>query len=140
MRKILLYLFCLTTFLFLNVITSSGESENWKIVVKIDNPDYPDYDETENYLDLNSIINVNGYKSAWTLINYAKRSSYGHISHKIHMLWDCQNKRYKPIKGILYKKKMGQGQGKSEDYNIDWLDINPEIYSASSETMKMVCK
>ena len=91
------------------------------------------------YVNFETIRKHGEYVYYWDFMNYEKPSPSGSFSSKSYHQVDCNLLRYKMLTNIMYKQRMGQGNGESySPKNPEWNYSPPN--SLIESILKAVCK
>ena len=100
-------------------------------------------DETDNFIDTDSIKNSGGYIYYWRLADYKVLREYSdsrvYKSTMIYYKGDCNVFRELPLSGYIYSEYMGKGEIlHSLDFEEKWQYPPPD--SISEIALEVVCK
>ena len=118
------------TFVF-SVIFSSASVAEWTQLTSSVNGD-------TFYVDYQRIRKHDGYVSYWTLSDFLMPTKWGDYSTETYRQGDCKSFRFRNLRFIQYKQKMGEGPGDVyRPTNIKWNYPRPETLNET--ILKVVC-
>ena len=113
------------------MISSSNSFAEWAKVTRSVNGD-------TFYVDYEKIRKHDGFVSFWTLSDFLIPTKWGDYSTETYRQGDCNSFRFRNLRFIQYKQKMGEGHG--DVYwpkNIKWNYPRPD--SLNETILKVVC-
>ena len=127
MKKLLL----IFTLLFSTLMFSTPSYGEWTKVAKSVNGDI-------FYVDLERIRKHGGYVHWWTLVDYIKPTTQGHLSHRDYQQGDCKLFRHKYLSWLFHNEPMAGGTGTTlEPSDKGWNYPPPN--SSIEIILKRVC-
>ena len=90
------------------------------------------------YVDYTRMRKHEGYVSYWTLSDFLIPTKWGDFSIETYRQGDCKSFRFRNLRFVQYKQKMGQGNGDVyRPVNIKWN--YPPAQSVNDVILKVVC-
>ena len=90
------------------------------------------------YVDYQRVRQHDGYVSYWTLSDFLMPTKWGDYSTETYRQGDCKSFRFRNLRFIQYKQKMGEGHGDVyRPKNIKWNYPRPD--SLNETILKVVC-
>ena len=121
----------ISTFVFSVIFSSASFAEWTKVTSSVKGDTF--------YVDYKRIRQHDGYVSYWMLSDFLVPTKWGDFSTETYKQGDCKSFRFRNLRFIQYKHKMGQGLG--DVYipkNIKWNYPRPD--SLNESILKIVCK
>ncbi len=99
------------------------------------------YNENNSfYIDINNIIQMDGYTQFWELIDYSVKDEYGDLSAKILIQGDCKYFRFKWLKVSYHKFPMAKDTTQTKDPSEAYKHWHyPPTKSTSAKILEYVC-
>ena len=120
--------------LFAFLVSLSTKSKDWTEITKGQNGHI-------FFVDMESLIESEGYIYFWQLINYNDQDEYGDMSAKIYIKAECEVFQFKWLKVSYHKMLMGKDYVKPDNPSklvSGWQF--PSIGSTSYAVLDHVCK
>ena len=91
------------------------------------------------YVDLEGIMEKNGYVYFWSLVDYLRPTDQGFLSSKVYIKGDCSLFRVQNLRYVHYTQPMGRNNGQSsQPKRPEWRFLAP--VSLMEIALKSVCK
>ena len=91
------------------------------------------------YVDLEGIMEKNGFVYFWSLVDYVKPTGQGFLSSKVYIKGDCRLFRVQNLRYVHYTQQMARNNGQSsQPKSPEWR--HPPPVSLMEITLKSVCK
>ena len=120
----------ISTFVFSVMFSSVSVAEWTKLISSVNGDTF--------YVDYKRIRQHDGYVSYWMLSDFLMPTKWGDFSTETYRQGDCKSFRFRNLRFIQYKKKMGQGIG--DVYLPKNIKSNhPRPDSLNKAILNMVC-